>query len=116
VHFHRDGDVTVAVQISGPTHNVLGLRLTEGAVWEPVIEAHEVTPGLPPRLSGSDVRRQVDEGVAEANDELGTGYRAALIRFVQDDSPSPNLYREMARRIVHEAHAASGRGTRNPRR
>jgi hypothetical protein len=108
MHFHRDGDVTVAVQISGPTHNMLGLRLTQGTVWDPVVEAHEVTPGLPPRLLGRDIQRQVGEGVAEANDALGTDYRVALIRFVQDDSPSPSLYREMARRIVYEVHSRAG--------
>jgi hypothetical protein len=54
------------------------------------------------------VRGWVLEGVNDANDELGTNYHLKHIQFVASDSFPAEIYRTLAKRIVHRMHAFPG--------
>ena len=103
-----EGDLYRGSHISGPTHNYLGLRL------KPNRGVAEVTV-LPPAgecrhhdgLAADEVRQWISEGVARANDELGTDYGVSYAEVVENDSRRPEVYSELARRIVKEAHGLS---------
>lgn len=103
----QDGDLYRGHHITGPTHNYLGLRvqpsgsIAEVTVLPPVGECahHE-------GLTGDEVRDWISEGVARANGELGTHYGVAYAEIVVNDSRRPEVYSELARRIVREAHNA----------
>ena len=100
-----NGDLYQGSHIPGPSHNYLGLRLRT------TIGVSEVTV-LPPvgecrhhdGLVGCEVREWISQGIARANDELGTTYGVSYAEVVANDSHRPEVYSELARRIVKEAH------------
>ena len=103
----KEGDFYRGSHISGPTHNFLRMRVASGTGRD----SFEVTV-LPPigecrhhnGLSGPEVRDWVQEGVERANEELGTWYRVGYAEIVENDSRRPEVYVELARRIVLVAH------------
>ena len=102
----QDRDLFRGSHISGPTHNYLGLKLNvhgepqfKVTVLPPIGECrHHVD------LLGDEVRQWISEGVNRANHELGTDYRVAYAEIVENDSRRPEVYMELARRIVMAAH------------
>lgn len=101
MHFSRDGDWYQATRITGPSHNLLALKLSEPGASEPIVERLSVSNEAPV-IDADDVQRQVLEGVTEANAELGTNYHVAAIRFVTTDTPSFSIYRSLAKVIVEK--------------
>lgn len=103
----RDGDLYRGSHITGPTHNYLGLRLQQSGgvavvtVLPPVGECHHHGG-----LEAEEVREWIFEGIARANDELGSDYGVAYAEIVENDSRRPEVYSELARRIIKEAHSA----------
>src|SRR5262245_56688059 len=112
MQFSRDGDWYQVVRISGPTHNLLGLRFARRSGMPPVVVRSSVSNEAP-TIEADDVQRQVLEGVAEANAKLGTDYQVAEIRFVTTDTPSPSTYRLLAKRLLEEI--ATSLSTRSDR-
>jgi hypothetical protein len=102
MQFSRSGAVVRVVRITGPSHNLLGLELA-GQTGDVEVEEMEV-PGTR-HLHASDVRQNVQMGVADANDELNTQYAIRRIQFVPSDTGPAGVYRELAKAIVH--HVAS---------
>ncbi|MCA6113832.1 hypothetical protein J6524_02660 [Bradyrhizobium sp. WSM 1738] len=92
MQFSRDGDWYQAVRITGPSHNLLALKLGEPSASAPIVERLSVSNEAPV-IDADDVQKQVLEGVSEANAQLGTDYRVAAIRFVTTDTPSSTIYR-----------------------
>jgi len=102
VQFLVDGDVYRVVRITGPTHNMLGLKFVTGdepndLKLEPLSSDADVQGAT---LRPDEIRHNVLEGVADANRTLGTNYRVGLIQFLPSDSPPVVVYRELARRLV----------------
>jgi hypothetical protein len=101
MHFTRVGNLFRVVRITGPSHNLLAIELQERreSSDDAVIEA---LPGKrrSTHLSATEVRESVLEGVAEANNEFGTGYCVRRIQFDPTDSPPAEVYRFLARSIV----------------
>lgn len=102
----QEGDLYRGSHITGPTHNYLGLRLNRQG------EASFAVTVLPPigesqrhaGLSADEVHQWISEGVTRANDELGTNYAVDYAEVVENDSRQPEIYAELARRIIKEAH------------
>jgi hypothetical protein len=99
MQFVRDGDWYLATRITGPTHNLLGLRFGQPHGSHPAIERSSVGGGSP-IIEADDVLKQVLDGLSDANTKLGTDYRVAAIRFITDDTPSSSAYRFLAKSIV----------------
>jgi hypothetical protein len=101
MQFSRDGDWYQVIRITGPSHNLLAIKLGELGASGPILERLSVGNEVPV-IHGEDVQMQVLEGVTEANAQLGTDYQVVAIRFVTTDTPSSNIYRSLAKVIVEQ--------------
>lgn len=98
MRFHRHGDRRIAISVDGSRHNYLDLMFgPPGPVvaWSPICDSGEHV-----RVHAGVVKRQVLEGVDDANRQTGASLSVRRIRFIESDSPSDSVYREMARRIA----------------
>jgi hypothetical protein len=98
MRFQRHGDRRIGIEISGQGRNYLELRFGPPTVvyaWSPIHDRGERL-----RVNAGDVKRQVLAGVADANREAGSSLSVTRIWFLESDSPSESIYREMARRIA----------------
>ena len=102
----KEGDLFRGSHITGPTHNYLGMRVkAEG------IQSFDVRV-LPPvgecshgdAISEEEARAWISAGVNRANQELGAAYGVDYAEVVANDNRRPEVYEELARRIVHAAH------------
>ncbi len=104
----HDSDLYRGSHISGPTHNYLGLRIqanctvAQVTVLPPVGGCHHHDG-----LNAGEVREWILEGIDRANCELGTNYGVSYAEIVENDSRRPEVYAELARRIVREAHSGN---------
>ena len=97
----RQGDWYSVTRITGPQHNLLSLLF--GWDGESQVEALPVRRGEARQLSEHDVRTAVENGIEDANAELGVHFRARGIRYVPSDTPPASVYRLLAKRIVQAA-------------
>lgn len=113
MHYWRDGEWRQIARVTGPRHNMLGLVLSDEPFARiPDIEAAGETLANN-GVSPASVLREVDRGLAGANTEFGTHYRARRIRFVADDTPAEGVYELLAHEIVRNAVAEeAGRSER----
>jgi len=94
-----------AQHITGPTHNLLRLKLRRGGG-----QAFSVTV-LPSvgqcqhhsGLTAEEMAPAIQAGVARANADLGTDYAVEDAEIVANDSRQPAVYELLACRIVQEA-------------
>jgi len=117
MQFVKLGEFFAAVKISGITHNLLKLRLTDSG--QQVAVSCERLPATGRSPTGAiDEHALVESvlgGVRRANERLGTSFRVTHIQYVEDDSPPESTYGELATRIVehlHAGHAWTGGGGR----
>ena len=101
MQFVRDNDWYQAIRVTGPSHNLLALKLGEPSAPGPSVERLSVS-NKAPVIDADEVQRQVLEGVSQANAQLGTNYQIEAIRFVTTDTPSPTIYRFLAKAIVEQ--------------
>ena len=102
----KDGDTYRGSHVPGPTHNFLALRVqsTPNDAFDvkvlPAIGAcsHGST------LEAGEAREWIAVGVERANHELGTAYGVEHAEIVANDSRRPEVYVELARRIILAAH------------
>ncbi len=103
-------DFFVVSRITGPHHNLLQLRLQQGA------QGHAKCEGLGPStrnlaqpLDEALLVSEVTAGVAEAGARLGLQFAATHIRYFTDDSKPESTYRLLAAELVrHFADRVSG--------
>lgn len=101
MQFSKDGDWLQVIRITGPSHNLLSLKLGEIDAAKPIVERLSVSNEAPV-IEAEDVERQVLEGVAQTNALLGKRYQVKAIRFVTTDTPSPNIYCSLAKAILEQ--------------
>lgn len=102
----RDGEFYRGSHIPGPTHNFLRLRV------QPAPNDNLVVTILPAiGIASHDAPVEAEEaldwinvGVQRANDELGASYGVSEAEVVANDSRRPEVYAELARRIIVAAH------------
>lgn len=102
----KDGDFFRGSHIPGPTHNLLKMQV------QPVQNNGFNVRILPPvggcshgdHLTADETRDWISEGVDRANLELGTQYGVVEAEVVANDSRRPEVYAELARRIILAAH------------
>lgn len=106
MQFLFDGTHHIAIRITGPTYNLLGLRLGNK---EPVtITRLPSQAGAAERVDDRDVLEQVSVGLAEINHELGTYHGVEAIVFLATDTPCTHAYRELTREIIARLHNQQG--------
>ncbi len=92
--------------ITGPTHNYLGVTFGSSANQKFTIEV------LPPKggcnhgvgLTADEVRPWIEEGFRIAESEVGRTFQIERAEIVENDNRRPEVYRELARRIVIRRH------------
>jgi hypothetical protein len=106
----KDGDFFRGSHITGPTHNLLRMRVQTSPnesfdvrVLPPVGECSHG-----PSIGAEESRDWISVGVRRVNDELGTSYGVLEAEVVANDSRRPEVYAELARRIILAAHQESG--------
>lgn len=96
----RNGRWLMVSRITGPTHNLLQIDLSD-ATGEPSIEALPAIGAMPAKpLVAHEVLRCVVAGVDAANREFGTSYRVGAARFVADDSRPESIYQDLAFALI----------------
>ena len=105
----QKGDLYVATHITGPTHNYLGLRVKRSSG----IRDYEINtlPSMNDRQHQdipppNEIRRWIDAGVERANDEIGSDFSVHYAEIIEGDSRRPEVYQELARRIVLTANTS----------
>ena len=102
----KDGELYVASHITGPTHNLLKLRIVDESAPSLTVRV------LPPigecshgnSLTAADVQPWIEVGVDHANRDLGTSYQVDYAEIVANDTPRSEVYHPLARMIVTAAH------------
>jgi hypothetical protein len=91
MQFVVDDGVYKVARITGPQHNLLGIRLADSAGKMRVISL-PVKNGGAARIDGENVARQVKSGLLKANNELCKEYYISEVRFVSTDTYSSEMY------------------------
>lgn len=94
-----------AQHITGPTHNLLRLKLARGAP-----RAFAVTV-LPPvgdcrhhdGLTAEEVLPAIRQGLADANAALGTDFAVEAAEIVENDSRRRGIYEYLTYKIIEKA-------------
>ena len=101
----KQGDLYRASHVPGPSHNCLWLRLGMAPADSFPIEVRApIGEYSPDPLTADDVRSWIKQGIALANQQLGTNYAAIYAAIVENDSRRFDVYASMARAIVCAAH------------
>lgn len=101
----KDGEFYRGSHISGPTHNFLRMRLQTSPNASPSMRILPAVGGCShgPELAAGEVLDWISVGVERANEELGTSYGISEAEAVANDNRRPEVYAELARRIVLDA-------------
>jgi len=107
MHFSRVGKFFAVSRVTGPRHNLLQLCLSESAEDKPVLECLPAIGNCThATLDPDKLLAAVIEGVTTANNEFGTTFSAAHIRYVANDTSPEIVYGFLALSIVR--HLVSG--------
>lgn len=102
MQFILDNGIYKVARITGPQHNLLGVRCDQ-IDGEINIEELPIKNGERKQIEKDVVLAQVIDGLREINDQLGRNYSISQIFFVPSDSPSASVYKfltiELIRRI-----------------
>lgn len=105
MQFIFDNGIYKIARITGPQHNLLGLRLSETGEVVKVVSL-PIKNGEEPKVEEQEVLRQVEEGLQNINRELGRQYFISEVQYVPSDSESTSVYsfltQELIRRIDGE--------------
>jgi hypothetical protein len=106
--YSRQGEYLTISRITGPSHNLLQLRLTEVLDAEPQIERMPAMGTcVHGPLSDQAVLDSVKAGIAHANAELGTAYAIDRVRFVDNDCPPEGVYGMLAALVIRRLHSGA---------
>lgn len=100
MHYYKKNDWYEVIRITGPTHNLLGLKVGDpvdgGTPSVEAIPAHEAATAQ----FESALQEQVLAGVKEANDEFATNFQVCGIRYVASDTLDLPTYRYLAKDLI----------------
>lgn len=99
MQFVKDNDLYKVARLTGPTHNLLAVRLSV-AKCRTEVTALPVRPGDLKRLDGQKILSQVLAGLDSVNTELGKEYFLSEVQYVPSDTESPFVYKFLIRALV----------------
>jgi hypothetical protein len=106
MRYVRLGEFLAVSRITGPTHNLLQLKLLSSPAGDLVCEQLAGQGGCRHApLDEESLIRFVLEGVQLANSRLGTSYAVSHIRYVQDDTPPEAIYGFLATSLLEHLHS-----------
>lgn len=99
MQFIKDKDLYKAARITGPTHNLLAIRLSDRKCSTKAT-ALPTKQGETERLDSEEVLTQVLSGLEDINRELGREYFISEIQFIPSDSKPTSTYRLLVRELI----------------
>jgi hypothetical protein len=106
MQFVRLGEFLATAHISGITHNLLKIKVSQLDQGELICDRLPATGSCRHKpLDEYALVQSVQEGIAQANEKLGTSYTVSYIQYVENDTPPESIYAFMAMRIVEHLHA-----------
>lgn len=107
MQFLRIGEFLAASRITGPQHNLLQVRLGNGAQEVPTCEClPSIGQSRHEPLDEAALVAHVLQGVSEANSRHESKYSVLHIRYVKNDSKPESVYAYLALKLVE--HLESG--------
>lgn len=106
MQFVKFGEFLAVARITGPTHNLLQIRLSNSPQEPLVCECLPATNACRhAHLDEAAIIKAVIGGIAEANQQLGSTYTISHIRYVENDTKPEAVYGFMAKRILEHLHS-----------
>jgi len=106
MQYVRLGEFLAVARITGPTHNLLQIRLATFDEEPLVCERLQASGGCRHTpLNEEALVQSVLEGASETNERLGTSYVVSHIRYVENDTPPESVYGHLAGCILEHLHA-----------
>lgn len=110
MQFLFDGEFYKAIKITGPKHNLLGLRFTSAndIIKKLEVIALQKDKNSAVTITVDEVKNQVMKGLDEINEELNTNYKIIQIQFIPSDTASTTVYKELTKEIVKQLVTGNG--------
>ena len=110
MHISENDGTFTAQHVTGPTHNMLRLKIGRG---EPQGFVVSVLPPIgecrhPGGLTVEEVALAIEAGLADANAALSANYIVETAAIVENDTRQRGIYEYLTKKIVEKA-AATGR-------
>lgn len=105
MHITQDKNVFTASHVTGPTHNMLRLRVGRGD------EKDFIVTVLPPvgecrhhnGLTAEEVVPAIQAGLTDANAALAADYVVEAAEILENDSRQPGIYEYLTLKIIEKA-------------
>jgi hypothetical protein len=98
VTYSFNGEFYRAMRVTSPTHNLLGIALSEGIGQGVTVERLAESAEQP--IDELALEKAVISGVQQANKAFGTNYCLKRIQYVPTDTPDLETYSYLARKII----------------
>ena len=99
MQYIKDKDLYKVARITGPTHNLLAVRLSEKKCSTQVVSL-PIKQGDIERLEGDEVLAQVLAGLDEVNKELEKEYFISEVQFVPSDTGPISIYEFLVKELI----------------
>lgn len=99
MRFILDKDVYKVARVTGPEHNLLGIRLADDGCEIDVVQL-PIKVGECNRIDRDTVLAQVKQGLTDINAKLGKSYAVSQVFFVPSDTPSTSVYRYLTAELI----------------
>jgi len=94
-----DKGVYKIVRITGPQHNLLGIRLTDSECVKNVVSL-PIKDNDQPKVDKLNVLSQVESGLNKINKELNKNYHISEIQFISSDTMSSSVYSLLIQELI----------------
>jgi hypothetical protein len=94
-----DNGVYKIARITGPQHNLLGIRLSDSECMKKIVPL-PIKDNEPTLLESDEVLNQVEAGLIAINKELKRKYYISEIQFVPSDTNSPYVYSSLLKELI----------------
>lgn len=106
MQFVKLGEFLAAARITGPTHNLLQIRFSNSSQESLICECLPATSGCRHApLDEEAIIKSVIDGIAEANQQLGSTYTISHIRYVENDTKPETVYGFLVKSILEHLHS-----------
>lgn len=110
MHISQNDDTFTAQHVTGPTHNMLRLKIGRGTPREFVVS---VLPAIGEcrhagGLTLEEIARAIEAGLADANAALNADYIVEAAAIVENDTRQRGIYEYLTLKIVEKAAATQG--------
>lgn len=99
MQFIKDDDFFKVARITGPTHNLLSIRLSRG-FCSPKITPLSIKAGENKQLESQKVLAQVLSGLDVINKELRKEYFVSEVQFIPSDSKPVSVYNFLTQELI----------------